>query len=172
MVTDQELTDCLKQLRSRLFKTIFNLVKDYHKTEDILQQTFLRCWKYKSNDVRELENWVFRVCYNCIKDHKKSKWERNAILFSNCNHSLEPYVSQKLHFEYNLSEQEENKEYKKIIKNEIEKLSAGQKEVLLLKEHMTFQEISQKCKIPIGTVKTRARLATIKLKKIINKKTS
>ncbi len=74
MATNQELTECFERIQSGLYKRMLMLVKNHYEAEEIVQQSFLMCWKYKKKEnIKELDKWIFRVCYNCMKDYLKSK---------------------------------------------------------------------------------------------------
>lgn len=59
-----------------LFSYVCRLVRgDWHRAEDIVQETLLRCWSsYGDRDGRSLRPWLFRVAHNLVIDeHRKAE---------------------------------------------------------------------------------------------------
>nr|WP_042183548.1 sigma-70 family RNA polymerase sigma factor [Kibdelosporangium sp. MJ126-NF4] len=59
-----------------LFTYVCRLVRgDWHRAEDIVQETLLRCWSnYGDRDSQSLRPWLFRVAHNLIIDeHRKAE---------------------------------------------------------------------------------------------------
>ena len=59
-----------------LFSYVCRLVRgDWHRAEDIVQETLLRCWSsYGDGEGRSLRPWLFRVAHNLvIAQHRKAE---------------------------------------------------------------------------------------------------
>lgn len=65
------------QYKTSIYSTIFNLCDDEFIAEEVLQETFIRLWKYrdKLTEVINFDAWIYRVAQNVflskIKQDKK-----------------------------------------------------------------------------------------------------
>ncbi|OZQ98540.1 RNA polymerase subunit sigma-24 [Paenibacillus sp. VTT E-133291] len=157
-------TDALEQLYDRYERPIYSfalrIVKDAMEAEEIVQELFVRIWNAASrieieSNKGKISTWMFAITRNLAIDRLRKQgrqpedsvedvvWER---LRSNED-------STELTVEHNLLGQQ--------LKKEIEGLQSDQKQVLEWIYYMgyTQQEVADQHKIPLGTVKSRVRLA-------------
>ncbi len=129
---------------------------------DMLQEAFVKIWRYRKNfDPAKgaLYTWMLNVTRNHCIDYLRSKRHKN----NQQNRELDNHV-------YAL-ESSNSFDPQHIGLNElINKLPADQKQVI---EYSYFQgytqkEISEEFDIPLGTVKSRAKAALTKLRKVFN----
>ncbi len=130
-------------------------------TEDITQETFIKAFtkldKYKENT--SFGAWLNSIAKNTFIDHKRKQHSKQDIEIS----------------EYKLNsifeEAEEGWESKEVkfsaIEKSIEGLTKEYRKVLELRFYyaLSYEEISEKLAVPIGTIKTWVRRAKIELKK-------
>lgn len=128
----------------------------------MLQEAFIKIWRYRNNFDPEkgaLYTWMLNVTRNHCIDYLRSKRHKN----SQQNRELDNHV-------YAL-ESNNSFDPQHIGLNElIDKLPEDQKQVI---EYSYFQgytqkEISEEFDIPLGTVKSRAKAALTKLRKVFN----
>jgi RNA polymerase sigma factor (sigma-70 family) len=144
-----------------LYGVILRILKNNEEAaQDILQDSFIKIWKsFDSYDVTKgsLFTWILNVARNTAIDKGRSLGRQPIQpIDENVNIS-------ELHF----------------VQSNIDRI--GLKEIVskLKPEHKTIidmayfngftqEEISDRLKLPLGTVKTRARTALIELRKIFN----
>lgn len=128
----------------------------------MLQESFVKIWRYRSNfdpNKGALYTWLLNVTRNHCIDYLRSKRFKN----SQQNRELDNHV-------YSL-ESANSFDPQHIGLNElVNKLPDEQKQVI---EYAYFRgytqkEISEKFDIPLGTVKSRAKAALLKLRKVFN----
>ncbi len=129
---------------------------------DLLQEAFIKIWRYRGNfDLEKgaLYTWMLNVTRNHCIDYLRSKKHKN----SQQNREMDNHVhALKSHRTFDPQH---------IGLNElIEKLPEEQRLVI---EYAYFQgytqkEIAEEFDIPLGTVKSRAKAALRKLKKVFN----
>ncbi|MDZ4667483.1 MAG: sigma-70 family RNA polymerase sigma factor [bacterium] len=143
-----------------IFGLILNIVKNREQAEEITQDSFVKIWNnfstYSESKGR-VYTWMLNIARNLAIDFIRSKQER----MSQKNQDLEISV-------YQIDQQgQSNIPVDEIgLKNLVGELSVDQKVII---EKMYFQgysqsEISEELEIPLGTVKTRARQAIMKLR--------
>ena len=146
-----------------LYGVILRIVHSKEYTEEIIQDVFVKIWhsiaQYDSSKGR-FYTWIINIARNTAIDYLKSKGFQNELK----NQSLPDFV-------YNskeLSESDESSDFLGI-KNVLKSLETDKQELIELAYYQgyTQNEISEKLKIPLGTVKTKMRNALMKLKNLL-----
>lgn len=147
-----------------LFGVILRIVNEETLAEDILQETFVKIWQsfnsYSAEKGR-LFTWMVNIARNLSIDKIRSKDFRNQ----NKNQDIENNV--------NLIDENRNAVYKPEllgIKELVNTLRPEQKSILELVyfKGYTHVEAADELGIPLGTVKTRLRMAIQELRKHFN----
>lgn len=156
------LRDAYEQYGGALLHLILKLVSDRETAEEILQDTFVKIWnKAKQFDESKgrLFSWMAQIARNTAIDRLRSgnfkRWEKTETLEDNVNNAKE--WSELL--------QIEDAGLKKQISTLDEKYRILI-DYLYFKDY-TQKEVSEALDIPLGTVKTRARMAILELRKIL-----
>ncbi len=147
-----------------LYGVISRIVIDTPTSEDVLQETFVKIWNSFSNYSTEkgrLFTWMVNIARNLAIDKIRSKDYKNQSK----NHELENNVT--------FIDEQQNTVYKPElmgIKNLVETLKPEQKSILDLVyfKGYTHVEAAEELGIPLGTIKTRLRMAIQELRKHFN----
>ena len=149
-----------------LFAIIIRIVENKELAEDILQEAFVKIWNNFSsydNTKGRLYTWMLNVARNQALDKLRSKAENN----SSKNQSIDTVV-------HIVDKADSYKSNIDIIgvKEITEKLDPEHKVIidLLYFKGYTQAEAANKLQIPLGTIKTRARMAIIKLRHYFNER--
>lgn len=157
--------DALKVLYDRyervLFSQAMKILGNPQEAEEVVQDVFLKLWnKSALYDPRKphVSAWLLRICHNTAIDKLKRR-SRNEYI----EDSEEKY-NFTMDFDYEI----ELNQIKEQIREALNTLPDEQKKVieLIYFEGLSQPEIAAKLNIPLGTVKSRARLAMARLKKI------
>ncbi len=147
----------------KIKKIIKNFLGEYNEDleQEIYIKTYLNLNKYKEQN--KFSSWICAIAKNLCKDYLKSS------KFLNSKKTVQDETMINL-VQSNLNvEQELNyKERQKIILREVNRLPKKNKQAIILYEFedYSYEEISNKLKIPIGTVKSRINSA----RKILSEK--
>lgn len=147
----------LKEIIKTHGTTVRNIIKRItnEQNEDLEQEVYCKVWKNseKYEEKGNFSAWIRTISANISKDYLKSSQKKLTDNSTNDENVLEFVKSNKSTPEENLLK----KERQKIIADAIQKLKPKFKEVILLYEieNKSYEEISQKIKCPIGTVKSR-----------------
>ena len=150
---------------SALYGVIHRIVTDDETANDVLQDAFVKIWK-GINDYDatkgKLFTWMLNICRNQAIDKTRSKGFNN----DQKNQSTEKTV--------NLLEQRSGSNHIKPehigVAELVDKLDPNEKFLidLMYFKGYTQSEIAEEYDIPLGTVKTRLRSATMNLRKIFS----
>jgi len=157
--------------KSRIYTTIYLIVKDRYVAEDLLQDTFIKViHTIKSGNYNEEGKflpWVARIAHNLAIDHfRKEKRYPEIVMEDGSN------VFNSLDFSEDSPESVRIKDESHArLKELIQLLPAAQKEVLIMRHYtkMSFQEIAETTGVSINTALGRMRYALINLRKKITK---
>ncbi|MEM8688836.1 MAG: sigma-70 family RNA polymerase sigma factor [Pseudomonadota bacterium] len=134
---------------------------DSELAEDLAQDTMITVWRKAhmyTLDKGSVSTWIFTIARN-----RRIDWARRlkGVQFSDITELEQPSDDVSAD-EVVLASQESES-----VKAAVEKLPADQKQVISMAfmEDMTQQEISHNLGVPLGTVKSRMRLAYQKLSK-------
>lgn len=166
---DRAFKVLLSRYKSKVYSTIYYIVKDRDLADDITQDVFykvidtIRSGKYNENG--KFQQWIMRVAHNLAIDHYR-RLRKHQMVREDDDFSLfdtMPLVANTT--EKHLSQQELHKYLRFYIK----KLPIEQKKVLILRHFagMSFQEIADYTGVSINTALGRMRYALINLRKML-----
>jgi RNA polymerase sigma-70 factor (ECF subfamily) len=162
--------ELLNRHKSKVFSTIFLIVKDRYTAEDLLQEAFIKAVKkIKSesyNEEGKFGPWIGRIAHNLAIDYFR-KEKRNPMIVTEDGTSV---FSSMEFTEESIESVRIQKDTHNLLKELIETLPDNQKEVLVMRHYadMSFQEIAEATGVSINTALGRMRYALINLRKKFN----
>jgi len=158
--------------QDELLGMLYYLVGNREDAADALQETFIKCWRHRGR-IGEIENpraWIFRVALNAGRDQRSTAWrrhrrslgEREATLVAGHDNSSQGSVEADAM----------RREQLMIVRKALLQLRPEEQEIFLLRQNgdMTYQQIAESTSLPVGTVKTRMRMALSKLREALEGK--
>jgi RNA polymerase sigma factor (sigma-70 family) len=186
LISDSELVsryiqsgDCkafaelVKRYKSKVYTTIYLIVKDQYVAEDLLQDTFVKAVemlrKGQYNEEGKFLPWILRIAHNmAIDNFRRDKRYPNVVFEDGSS------VFNTLEFaDENYEDQQIRNETHAHLRELIKRLPDTQREVLVMRhyEDMSFQEIAEATGVSINTALGRMRYALINLRKMMGKTT-
>jgi RNA polymerase sigma-70 factor (ECF subfamily) len=157
--------------KSRVFTTIYLIVKDKYVAEDLLQDTFIKVVKIvksgKYNEEGKFLPWVLRIAHNLAIDNFRKKKRYPTIVMEDGSR-----VFNTLDFAEDSVESLQIKEdTNAVLKQLVKELPESQREVLIMRHYMqmSFQDIAESTEVSINTALGRMRYALINLRKLVEK---
>jgi len=149
---------------NELVRLAFSYVKDAEIAKDMVQNTFIKC--YKNLDSfrfdAQIKTWLYRITINECKDYLKS-WNYKMVhvksFINETAKSILPSTEKTVLDKYNNEE----------IKDKIFSLPKVYREVVYLYyyDSLTTEEIANVLDVSVNTVKTRLRRAKQRLESMI-----
>ena len=156
-----QLEGAFARYQDELFGMLYYLVGNAEDARDAVQETFVKCWRNRSTvpEVENLKAWIFRIAVNAGRDLRKTAWRRRRRALGEGEATL---VAQDLSPEADATRREQLA----LVRQALLQLRPEEQEVFLLRQNaqMTYDQIAESIRIPVGTVKTRMRLALSKLR--------
>ncbi len=158
------LENAFAQHQSELLGTLYYLVGNIEDARDALQEAFVKCWSHRSQvaEVKNLKAWIFRIALNTGRDVRQTAWRRKRQGLADDGESVESkHAGPMMIAEHN--EQIER------LREALRELRGEEQEVFLLRQNgqLKYEEIAEAIGIPLGTVKTRMRMALSKLRETL-----
>jgi RNA polymerase sigma-70 factor (ECF subfamily) len=154
-------------LREELVSTLWFILGNPEDAQDVAQEAFLRCWRSQEGlpAVQNLRAWIFRVALNAAKDLQRSAWRRRARPLTSTA-GLEEAA------ENSPADSLEEKERLERLRTAVRELRPEEQAVFLLRQNgdLTYEEIAELRRSPVGTVKTQMRAALQKLRRVLKDK--
>ena len=151
----EKFGELVEKYQDSLFTFIFYSVKEEGTARDILQETFIKALKEinKYKEEGKFKAWLWTIARNKIMDfYRKSS---KIVPLEEETLKQEDETSQKALGQIELSH----------IKSLIENLPPEQKEVILMRQYLSFKEIAAVLDCPLGTVLARLNRAIKKIQK-------
>jgi RNA polymerase sigma-70 factor (ECF subfamily) len=170
-VSDQE-PNALDALYSRYASAVYSLamfmLKDTGLAEEATQDIFLNIWLKSGSfkpDRGQPKTWIMSVAHHRIIDLIRSRRRTTAITVSSDSEDLERIPAANLP----IDEQVERKLERERIQKSLATLPEAQREVIRMAyfDGYSQSEIATLLNQPLGTVKTRVRLAMQKLRLVL-----
>ncbi len=176
-ITDEKLAFHIQQGDKEKFGFLMNrynekllhygrkFITDTYKIEDLVQDIFIKAYENIMNfdTTRKFSPWIYRIAHNVfINDMKKKKTVSFSIFDFD---AILPHPG----YEDFLPKETMDSNIKNLVEKGLENLSIRYKEILILyyMEDLSYKEIAEILKIPIGTVGIRLKRARDSLKKQI-----
>jgi RNA polymerase sigma-70 factor (ECF subfamily) len=147
--------ELFKFYQNYLFKLCFSYVHNEQEALDLLQEIYIKLYKNinKYDDKYPFHPWIRRVAVNtCLNEKRKNTLTCIPLDSGNEDYSLEEQLASM----DDTQQEVEGSEMAQIIKQHINTLPEKQRMVVILRyyEDLSYEEISELMKIPLGTVKT------------------
>lgn len=166
------LEELMRRYKSKIYTSIYLLVKDSYLAEDIFQDTFikvintLKAGKY--NEEGKFLPWVMRISHNLVIDHFRK--EKRTPVITNVD-GFDIFEVLQFHdesAELKIVREQSHRDLKRMI----QLLPCEQKEVLIMRHYgeLSFKEIADITGVSINTALGRMRYALNNLRKMMSNK--
>ena len=146
----------MKEIISKNSYKIKQIIKNFtgEYNEDLEQEVYIKTYKNldKYHEKNKFSQWICTIAANLCRDYLRSskfKISQNSTSDEDIINNIKEIKSPETQYS--------QKERQKIILKEINALPKKMKEVIILYEFedYSYEKISQKLKVPVGTIKSR-----------------
>lgn len=169
---EQSLEELIRRHKSKIYTSIYLLVKDSYLAEDIFQDVFikvintLRAGRY--NEEGKFLPWVLRIAHNLVIDHFR-KEKRTPIVTTVEGFDIFDVIK---FYDESAEERLIRDQSQRDLRKLIHHLPSEQKEVLIMRHYgdLSFKEIADLTGVSINTALGRMRYALSNLRKMMESK--
>jgi len=163
------LTELIRRYQSKIYTSIYLLVKDEYLAEDIFQDTFikvintLKAGKY--NEEGKFLPWVARIAHNLVIDHFRRE-KRTPLVNNGEDFDIFDVLGQ---YDESTEERMIREQTYADLKKLIHLLPSEQKEVLIMRHYgdLSFKQIADITDVSINTALGRMRYALNNLRRMM-----
>lgn len=166
---ESALATLLSRHKSKIYTSIYLLVKDRYLAEDIFQDTFIKVINTlksgKYNEEGKFLPWVLRISHNLVIDHFRRE-KRNPTITNQDGFDIFEVLGFSEESIEDIKLREENH---KELRALIQQLPEEQKEVLIMRHYgdLSFKEIADLTGVSINTALGRMRYALNNLRRMM-----
>jgi RNA polymerase sigma-70 factor (ECF subfamily) len=171
---DKAFETLVKRSKSKVYTSIYLIVKDRYIAEDLMQETYIKAIDViksgRYNEEGKFLPWVVRIGHNLAIDYFRKDKRYPTIVLEDGSKLFNSFE-----FAEESSEDIQLKADKiSNVRELIKKLPDEQREVLVMRhyEELSFQEIADQTGVSINTALGRMRYALINLRKMLEKQES
>ena len=168
-----ESREALEGLYDRYSGAVYSLavymLQDAGAAEEVTQDTFFKVWRKGSSynpERGKVTSWLFSIAHHRVIDEVRKRRRRDHThVFQDVDLLDRPADDSSDPSRYVVVQMRRSR-----IKNALSALRPEQREVVVLAYYggLTHSEMAKKLELPLGTVKTRMRLALRKLKQVLD----
>jgi RNA polymerase sigma-70 factor (ECF subfamily) len=168
---ESAFNELVSRYQDRLHNFLYRYTHNHQDCEDLVQETFLRVHKSKHSYERiaKFSTWMYTIALNLAKSLYKKKKRMYKVSIHKDESDPD---DRELHIEDSSILQDETL-HEKLCMEELEKalmeLPEDFREVIILRDlqQLSYEEISEITKIPMGTVKSRINRGRAQIKDLI-----
>jgi RNA polymerase sigma-70 factor (ECF subfamily) len=166
---ESAFAELLRRHKSKVFSTIYQIVKDRYVAEDLMQDVFIKAiHKIKGGQYNEdgrFLPWIIRIARNYAIDYFRKEKRKPTVILEDGSYLFDSMQFSEKSIE-NITIIQENEQLVRLL---IENLPTEQREVVKMRhyEDMSFQEIADATGVSINTALGRMRYALTNLRKAL-----
>jgi RNA polymerase sigma factor (sigma-70 family) len=168
---DKAFETLVKRSKSKVYTTIYLIVKDRYIAEDLMQEAYMKAIDVmksgRYNEEGKFLPWILRIAHNMAIDHFRKEKRYPTIVLEDGSKVFNSFEFA----EDSVEDMQLKADQVANVRELIKKLPDEQREVLVMRhyEDLSFQEIADQTGVSINTALGRMRYALINLRKMLNK---
>lgn len=166
--------ELMNRYQSQIYSLMYRMIHSTAEAEDLVQEAFMKAFTSLRNFNYEyaFSTWLYKIATNNCIDHLRKKKLQTLSIDAPVAYKDTTYQIEIPDLTYYPEKEMMRKERNSIIKVAIDELPEKYKTVIFLRhsEELSYEEIADMLKIPIGTVKARIFRAREMLNKFLKGK--
>ncbi len=154
----------VRRFQARVYGLALSITRDRQAAEEVAQDTFVRAWRYSATfDPRRgsAKTWLLTIARNTALDHVRASGRRREQLLLDSFDTVDDVRGDE--------DIDSPHDDLAVVADAVQALPPDQRQTLMASAYYGFtaREISDAWGVPLGTVKTRLRLALHKLHEML-----
>ena len=165
----------VRRYQDALVNYIYHIINDYHRAEDLAQETFLRVFKSANRyePKASFKSWLYTIATNLSKNEIRNRNRRNTYFIEDLVEEGETVYDSGFMADtrYQPDILYEKKERQQLIRKALNQLPENQRLALTLVtyQELSYEEIAEILKCSLGAVKSLIHRARQNMKKLLIK---
>ena len=162
---EREFHERLAECATLAFRVALGVLRDRAEAEDVAQESLLRAYRnfHRLRDPATFRSWLVRIAWRGAIDHRRSRKRRERYEDDAAQHSVRENSS----ISQNAETLAASREFERRLQEELDALPDKLRIVMVMAaiEGYDTREVAELLQVPEGTVKSRLRLARMRLAK-------
>ena len=165
----------VRRYQDALVNYIYHIINDYHRAEDLAQETFLRVFKNANRyePKASFKSWLYTIATNLSRNEIRNRARRNTFFLEDMVDENENVDDSEFMIDsrYQPDILYEKKERQQLIRKALKQLPENQRLALTLVtyQELSYEEISEILNCSVGAVKSLIHRARQNMKKLLIK---
>ena len=158
--------------KDRLLNFIYRFLNDIDKSEDLVQDTFLKLFTHKHSykEIAKFSTWLYTIAGNLAKTELRKIKRRKTFSVTDLSYDDREFVITSA--EAGPDEDIDSRNLERNIQSALNELPSDFRTVIILRDiqELSYEEISKIVTVPLGTVKSRINRGRLKLQQLLRSK--
>ena len=158
--------------KDRLLNFIYRYLNDIDRSEDLVQDTFLKLYTHKNSykEIAKFSTWLYTIAANLAKTELRKIKRRKTFSITELSYDEREFIISST--DQAPDDEDFSQNYEKNIGQSLSELPDDFKTIIILRDiqELSYEEISKIVKVPLGTVKSRISRGRLKLQELLLKK--
>lgn len=144
----------VQRYQRRIFNLVFRMLQNYEEASETTQEAFLAAWQGLPSFRGEARfpTWLYRIAYNCCLRQLELRKRDKALQTAMQAEQFLEFINKEKQAEDTI----EMHDQQDLVRTNLNQLPAKYRIVLILRhlQEMTYEEMADILRMPIGTIKT------------------
>lgn len=161
--------ELIQRFQDPLFSFIVRMIGDSHSAKDILQDTLFKVWEKKEQyrEIGQFSTWIYTIATNLVRTELRKRKIRRWLPLSTNNQDdldIDPQDRRP-----NPEDLANSSDLRTKINSALATLPVEYREAVILRDinDLSYEEIAESLKIPMGTVKSRVNRGRQKMQELL-----
>jgi len=163
-------TQIVHRYKDRLMNFVFRFLGNYERSEDIVQDTFLKVYTHKHSyqEIAKLSTWLYTIAGNLARTELRKLKRRRTYSITSLSYEDKEY---EIPIIDDPAETMDSNDFSRNLQRALNELPVDFKTMIILRDiqELSYEEISKIVGVPLGTVKSRINRGRLKLQQLLKK---
>ena len=158
--------------KDRLLNFIYRFLNDYERSEDLVQDTFLKLYTHKDayKEIAKFSTWLYTIAANLARTELRKIKRRKTFSVTELSRDDREFIITSSGSDP--SDDLLSKNFENNVQKSLLSLPDDFRTIIILRDiqELSYDEISKIVDLPLGTVKSRINRGRVKLQKLLKKR--
>ncbi len=167
-------TEIVRRYQPRLIGFVTRIIRDRERAEDLVQEAFIRAYRHlhRFDRSRKFSTWVYTIASNLARNELRNRQRSPLVYFQTLSANQQDDDARPLEFADHSTRPDRlyhNRHLRQAVDATVARLSPAHREVFVMREleGRSYEEIAERTRAQLGTVKRRLNRARAQFAELI-----